>query len=87
MDKKVAIRSFETAEKLRGAVIRRYLTNQQAVIFISNKAAEQMPENNVFFEDGIWSNWPRVVAIKRDDEILRFKKSADGDEMFFYDLE
>lgn len=85
--KKTHNKSFNTIEELRGAVIRRLLNNSQAVVFISNKAAEQMSENTAFFEDGIWTDWPRIVAIKSNDEVLYFEKSNNGGEIFFYDLE
>lgn len=79
--------TFEKIEELRGAIIRCYLTNPQAVVFINNKAAEQLPQGSVFLEDGIWQNWPRVVAVKYNEKFQNFEKTNDGDEMFFLELE
>lgn len=79
--------TFTKIEELRGAIIRRHMDNPQAVLFINDKAAEQMPENSIFLENGIWKKWPRVIAVKYNEEIHHFEKTDDGDEMFFYELD
>ena len=79
--------TFTEIEELRKAIIRIHTNNPQVVLFINNKAAEQMPQNSVILEDGIWGEWPRVIAVEYDEKIHYFEKTNDGDEILFCELE
>lgn len=89
-DVNVNNRSFKTIEELRSTIIRKQMKDQQAVIFVGPKAmaaiASKMP-NDVVVGDGIWKDWPRIEAVRIDGRLRSFEKTADGKEIYFYELD
>lgn len=89
-DVKVKTKSFKTVEELRGSVVRQQMRDQQAVVFVGPKAmaviASKMP-NDVVVGQGIWKDWPRIEAVRIDGGLRSFIRAADGDEIYFYELD
>ena len=89
-DVKVNNRSFKTIAELRSIIVRQQMRDRQAVIFAGPKAmaaiASKMP-NDVVVGEGIWKDWPRIVAVKTDGGLRGFEKTADGKEIYFYELD
>lgn len=87
---KVRNKSFKTIEELRSNVVRQQMRDQQAVVFVGPKAmaaiVSKMP-NDVVVGEGIWKDWPRIEAVRIDGELRSFKRTADGDEIYFYELD
>lgn len=83
-------RSFKTIEEVRSSIVRHQMKDQQTVIFVGPKAmaaiASKMP-NDVVVGDGIWKDWPRIAAVRIDGGLRSFEKTADGEEMYFYELD
>lgn len=91
MNKKIASRKFNTVEELRGAIIRRHISDerQATVIFVGPKAVNAMASSSkplLYLGKGIWKNWLRVKAIHSDEHLLQFEETDDGERMFFYEL-
>lgn len=91
MNKKIVPRKFNTVEELRGAIIRRYISDerQATVIFVGSKAVDVMASSSkplLYVGEGIWKKWSRVKAIRSDEHLLQFEETDDGERMFFYEL-
>ncbi len=83
-------RTFETIEELRRAIIRRQFDNPKTVVFVGPKAVAEMAKkmkNAMVVGEGVWKDWPRVMAIRIDGGLRSFEKAADGERMFFYELD
>lgn len=83
-------RSFKTIEELRGAIVRKRMDDQQAVIFVGPKATATMFEkmqDAVVIADSFWKEWPQVAAVSIDGELRSFERATDGEKMFFYELD
>lgn len=91
MNKKIVPQEFKTAEELRGAIVRRHISDerQATVIFVGPKAVAAMASNSkplLYVGKGIWKDWPRVKAVRSDGHLLQFEETDDGERMFFYEL-
>lgn len=85
-EKQTRNKSFKTVKELREAIIRRRMNNPQTVVFVGPKAIKEL-EQEIIVADSFWANWPKVDAIKIYEEFRRFENAADGEELFFYELE
>lgn len=83
-------RPFKTIEELRGAIVRRHMDDQHAVIFVGPKAMAEiiskMPKD-VVVVNGVWVEWPQVMAVKIDGTLHSFGKALDGEEIYIYELD
>lgn len=91
MNKKIVPRKFKTAEELRGAIVRRHISDerQATVIFVGPKAMAEIASNTkplLYVGKGVWKNWSRVKAVRSDEHLLQFEETDDGERMFFYEL-
>lgn len=91
MNKKIVERKFNTIEELRGAIIRRHISDSKVatVIFVGPKAVVTMASSSkplLYVGKGIWNNWLRVKAVRSDESLLQFEETNDGEKMFFYEL-
>lgn len=83
-------RPFKTIEELRGAIVRRHIDDQHAVIFIGPKAMAEIISKipkDVVVVDGIWVKWPQVIAVRIDGELRSFGKALDGEKIYIYELD
>ncbi len=91
MNKKVLERKFNTIEELRGAIIRRHVSDerQATVIFVGPKAVHAMASSSrplLYVGKGIWKDWSRVKGVCSDGRLLQFEETDNGERMFFYEL-